>query len=294
MNKAALPLIIIVVLISATMIQTANVAKANPNYPPMPPTPDLNEPSIKIKMPEHNKSYNVNSVPYSITVNKPYSWFDEYPVHGQILVIDYILDGSQHVKIGDEPDYYKQGPFFFEGTLSGLSEGNHSLEVYVRSDSFYDPSNSSTQPPYPPPLDYYLDTYSGKVDFTVDTTPPTISLLSGNNVTYSSAEVSLDFAVSEPTSKVAYCLDEGDNVTINGNFTLTNLSNGLHKLTVFAWDLAGNIGASETLTFTVDKQPESSSQPEPFPWLPVAAVSVAVTVVVAAVGLLYFKKRNRV
>ncbi|MGE5637580.1 MAG: hypothetical protein ACM3WQ_02635, partial [Chloroflexota bacterium] len=186
MNKAVLPLVIIIVLIFATMIQGTEVARANPTYPPSPPTPDLNQPTITIQTPEQNKTYNVNSVPYSIIVNKPSSWFDEYPVHGQILVIDYILDGSQHVEIGDEPDYYKQGPFSFKGTISGLSEGNHSLEVYVRSDSFYDPSNTTTQPPYPPPRDYYLDTYSDKINFTVDTTSPTISFLSGENLTYSS------------------------------------------------------------------------------------------------------------
>jgi hypothetical protein len=288
-----LPLIIILGLISATMIQDANVAKANPNYPPMPPTPDLNEPTIKIQNPELNKTYNLNSIPYSITVNKPASWFNEYPVHGQILVIDYILDENQHVKIGDEPDYYKQGPFSFEGTLSGLSDGNHSIEVYVRSDSFYDPSNSSTQPPYPPPLDYYLDTYSGIFAFNVDTSPPTISLLSEDNVTFPSAEVPLDFAVNEPTSKLAYCLDDGDNVTISGNCTLTNLSDGLHRLTVFAWDLADNVGVSETFTFSVEIQTESTSQPEPFPttFIPVACGAMAAII---GIGLfLYFNKRDR-
>lgn len=292
MKKAVMPLVIVIVLIFATMILDINVAKANPTYPPMPPTPDLNQPTITIQTPEQNKIYNVNSVPYSITVKKPSSWFDEYPVHGQILIIDYILDGSQHVEIGDEPDYYKQGPFSFTGTLSGLPEGNHSLEVYVRSDSFYDPSNA-TQPPYPPPHDYYLDTYSDKINFTVDTVAPSISFLvvSGENATYPLGDVPLGFVVSEPSSKLAYCLDEGDNVTVAGNFTLTGVPNGLHTLTVYAWDIAGNIGTSKTISFTVDTQ-ESESQPEPFPWLSAAAVSVAVAAVVAVATVAYLKKRG--
>jgi hypothetical protein len=39
------------------------------------------------------------------------------------------------------------------------------------------------------------------------------------------------------------------NVTIAGNTTLTGLSSSVHNLTVYAWDEAGNIGSSETITF---------------------------------------------
>ncbi len=294
MKKGAMPLVIIIVLIFATMTLGINVAKANPTYLPAPPTPDLNQPTITIQTPEQNKIYNANSIAYSITVKKPSSWFNEYPVHGQILVIDYILDGNQHVEIGDEPDYYKQGPFSFTGTLPGLSEGNHSLEVYIRSDSYYDPSNT-TQPPYPPPHDHYLDTYSGKVNFTVDTAAPTIFFLSLSvqNATYPFGEVPIGFVVSEPSSKLAYCLDEGANVTVKGNFTLTGVPEGFHTLTVYGWDAAGNVGASETISFTVDKQSGSTSQPEPFPWLPVAAVSLGVVAVVVAVAAVVYITRRK-
>lgn len=295
MRRTALPLTIISTLIlMAMMFQGIALTRANPSViPPIPETPDLNEPSVIVQLPERNKTYNVNTVPYSITVEKPSSWFGDYP-HAMIMIVDYILDGNQHIEIADEPDYYERGPFTYKGTLSGLSEGNHTIEVYVRSDSFYDPPDKPRSQQWPfgkaPPQDYYLDTYSGEVYFTVDTTPPAILILSLDNTTYSSAEVPLSFSVDELTSRMTYCVDNVSNITVAGNCTLTELSDGRHSLTVYAWDMVGNIGVSETVTFAVDKQPESTSDPEPFPWLLVIAV---VVVVAAVVGVLtYFKKRK--
>ena len=72
-------------------------------------------------------------------------------------------------------------------------------------------------------------------------------------------------------------------MTVAGNVTLTGLTIGKHNVTVYAWDTAGNVGASETIIFTIA---------EPFPAVPVAAASAA-SVAVLSVGLLvYFKKRK--
>jgi hypothetical protein len=74
-------------------------------------------------------------------------------------------------------------------------------------------------------------------------------------------------------------------MTVAGNTTLADLSMGEHNVTVYAWDTAGNMGASETVTFTV-------AVPAPFPTVPVAAASVAVVAAVIAGLLVYFKKRK--
>ena len=42
------------------------------------------------------------------------------------------------------------------------------------------------------------------------------------------------------------------NETVAGNTTLTELSDGIHIVTVYANDTAGNTGSSETVYFTVD------------------------------------------
>ncbi len=65
--------------------------------------------------------------------------------------------------------------------------------------------------------------------------------------------------------------------------TLTDLSAGKHNLTVYAWDVTGNVGASEMVTFSVA---------EPFPLVPVAAVCAAIAAVTAGGLYVYFKKRK--
>lgn len=54
----------------------------------------------------------------------------------------------------------------------------------------------------------------------VDATPPTISIISPENMTYSVNNVSLTFTISEPASWIGYSLDGQTNVTITGNTTL--------------------------------------------------------------------------
>ena len=172
----ALTFISALLFLAVTEPQFISLISANPSpQPPMPETPDLNKPSITTRLPENNKTYNVNTVPYSFTVKPPSSWFSEYPVHGTIMSISYVLDENQGVIVSSEIAYYEQGPFDFKGTLSDLSEGNHSIQVYVKSDSFYDPPNRP-QPPYGKLSSevYHLDTYSNKINFTIDTTPPII------------------------------------------------------------------------------------------------------------------------
>ena len=57
-------------------------------------------------------------------------------------------------------------------------------------------------------------------------------------------------------------------------------------MTVYSSDSAGNVGASETVTFTVAKS-------EPFPTT-LATASIVVVVAVVGAGLIvYFKKRKR-
>jgi hypothetical protein len=101
--------------------------------------------------------------------------------------------------------------------------------------------------------------------------------------TFVEPEVSLNFTVNEAFSKIAYSIDGQEKAFIAGNTTLTGLAYGAHNIRVYAWDTAGNVGASETLTFTIA---------ESFPVAPVAAASVAAVAVVCVGLLFYFKKRK--
>jgi hypothetical protein len=119
----------------------------------------------------------------------------------------------------------------------------------------------------------------------VDNTAPAIEVLSPAPLTYNASSIQLSFTVDGPASLLAYSLDGKENITITGNITLAGLANGVHDLTIYAKDAAGNAGASETVNFTVDA-------PEPFPAVPVAAASGASVAVVGVGLLLYFRKRN--
>lgn len=92
-----------------------------------------------------------------------------------------------------------------------------------------------------------------------DTMPPTVSILSPENKTYAVEDVPLTFTVSELTSWMGYSLDGQANVTVTGNATLIELSDGMHSLVVYASDMAGNMGASDTVYFTIDTTPTSIS-----------------------------------
>jgi hypothetical protein len=114
-----------------------------------------------------------------------------------------------------------------------------------------------------------------------DTTPPSISILSPENKSYTVKDVPLTFTVNETASWIGYSLDGQANETITGNVTLT-LSDGLHYVVVYANDTAGNMGASGPVYFTVDTTPPNitdvSQTPTEDNVLPTDEVEVNATV----------------
>ena len=121
--------------------------------------------------------------------------------------------------------------------------------------------------------------------------PPAVHVVSPEqNMTYAAGGVSLTFTVDRPVAELRYSLNGEANVTVTGNTTLTGLVNGVHNVTVYATDSAGNVGASQTIHFTI--APEQQQTPEPFPTALVAVASGASIAVVAAGLLVYFKKRK--
>jgi N-acetylneuraminic acid mutarotase len=166
--------------------------------------------------------------------------------------LGYSLDGHANVTIiGND-------------TLIGLSEGAHRLIVYAKN--------------------FAGDVTSfASVSFSIDTSPPSIAVTSPENKSYFTTDVPLNFAKNEPLIQATYSLDGLNNVTVVGETTLVGLPFGVHKVTVYAWDAAGNVGASETITFTIA---------ESFPTIPVAVASVAAVAIVIAGLLMYFNKRK--
>jgi len=166
--------------------------------------------------------------------------------------IGYSLDNRANVTVTGDTE------------LSGLAEGEHSIKVSV-NDTFGNVVSSST------------------VYFSVDTLPPRVVILSPENKTYGESDIQSTFTVDEPVSWMGYSLDGEDNVTITGNITLAVLTDGFHSLKIYATDLVGHTGVSETVHFNI----------APFPTVLVVAVAVTITIAVAT-GYLLIKRRKTI
>ncbi len=122
-----------------------------------------------------------------------------------------------------------------------------------------------------------------------DTTSPKIRIVSPETQTFKEPNVAFVFTMNETFAWAGYSLDGKENETISGNFSLINLPNGLHTLKIYANDTAGDMGVSETFSFTV-AVPES--EPEFFPAVPIATAVAAIVLVASAISL-SLKKRKR-
>jgi hypothetical protein len=136
---------------------------------------------------------------------------------------------------------------------------------------------------YTPKITQYR-TVEQYTPFGYGSVPPAVCITSLESMaTYASSDVPLNFSLNKPAAWVGYSLDGRDNVTVTDNTTISALANGLHNVTVYAKDTFGNVGFSETVSFSVEV---------PFPATLVIA-PVAGVVLVGAVLAIYFKKRNR-
>jgi hypothetical protein len=69
--------------------------------------------------------------------------------------------------------------------------------------------------------------------------------------------------------------------------TLTGLAEGTHSIVIYANDTTGNMGASETIFFTIVQETRSESFPTIIVIAPIASAAVGVGL------LVYFKKRHK-
>jgi hypothetical protein len=290
----ALALISVLLLSVMVGVQLVFLAEANPYYQagPTPPPQDAKPPKISVSSPESdsilasndillkfNATVGESTTPYLTIISKVHYKADWQQSNTTVYIDSFVYDHGAVESSLNQVD--------FSRNLTDIPDGNHSITIYAIEKGWYVSAGGPVSP-----LGVVHDfsiSNSYIVNFTIDTTPPNISLLSLENETYNAEGIPLNFAVNEAISQISYVLDGTENVTVSGNVTLSGLSEGKHNVTVYAWDAAGNIGASETVTFTIAK-PEP---PEPFPTAQVAVASLA-TVAVAGSGLLaYFKKQKR-
>jgi hypothetical protein len=131
----------------------------------------------------------------------------------------------------------------------------------------------------------YADSPNLKVRAQPTITPKRLNILflTSENQTFIENSLRLNFTVNNSFSKITYSLDGQENATITGNSTISELPHGAHNVTVYVWDEAGNVGASETLRFSI-AQPASN--------VPIVVVC-SVVVVIVVVGLSVNLKKKR-
>ena len=298
--------LVLTLLVSAMAgTQFVNWAGANPNpfYPQyvfegeVSPDYFTKPPTVSIFSPRNNSAYAVNNVSLALNVSVGNSTTASSRF---ILEITYKVDwlpnnvtayefipAPQPTSV-EEWRAYKPTPTITEFStslnLTGIPEGTHRVVVYAREKGSYERQGGLIWGT----MNYNVYTSnfningSSAVFFTVDTISPAISVLSIENKTYYTPNISLNFTVSESVSKIAYSLDGQDNVTISGNTTLTELPNAAHNVTFYAWDNVGNIGSSKTIYFTVE--PSSTALAT------TAIAAIGIGVVSAAV---FFAMRRR-
>ena len=183
---------------------------------------DASPPIIILSSPEET-TYSTPNVFLDFAINEDTAW------------IGYSLDGQDNLTITAAT------------LLSELTEGSHTIVVFATD--FADNTGASS-----------VVQFSVSIP-PVDTTPPTVVVVSPTNTTYSNSTVFLDFEVDEQVSWFGYSLDGVDNVTITGDTVLSGLSEGTHTLVVFATDFADNTGASSVLQFSVSIAPVDTTPP---------------------------------
>jgi hypothetical protein len=287
-KKRCLAIAFTVMLLSSAALTAlfVNLAKANPYLysKVVSPPVDVKPPAISVDTTTNNTLYSSNKLSLALNVSIPEPTA-KYSLH--LHTIQYQTDWKDRV-IRVYTDPTGSGPMItdFSDTLilEDVPDGSHNVTFVASVDGGYAEG-----------LTWYAFAVKSvsSVYFSVDTTSPEISVLSLENMTCEVSDVPLNFTVSEVVIEVSYCLDGQGNVTVAGNTTLSGLPVGVHNVTVYAWDEAGNVGASKTTTFTI-AEPEQEPEPEPklFPTVPVAAASAAVVASVSAGILVYFKKRK--
>jgi hypothetical protein len=235
----------------------ANNPPPSPSPPPPTPLP-YPSPPIRPVIPSAPLSPPPDTTPPTITVvsptNKTYSATNislTFTLNEPTAWTRYSIDGKANVSISRKT------------TLPQLPDGSHSIVVYA-SDTAGNIGSSDI------------------INFTIDTSPPSISILSPQKKTYGSSELMLNFAINENASWIGYSLDGQEPVTITGNTTIAGLSYGSHTITVYARDAAGNPGASETIHFSVQDTASTT-------WAATALAAMAA----CGVALLFYFKRSR-
>ena len=219
----------------------------------------------------------------------------------QILFDDTVYGrDAKPVTIGSTTIYPAGYPMSinYSCSVNQISVGLHSLTINVAADTFC--MNWETViDGYHYPHNFYQDvSNSGTYTFTVNASTIAITDLSLENKTYATSVLPLTFNINESEMLLTYSLDNQANITINGNSTLSGLTEGTHSLTIYANDAFGNMGKSDAIFFTVTfptPSPNLTETPNPSPTVPefpLTSLAIAVLTVTILVAALFVRRKR--
>jgi hypothetical protein len=279
--KRIFALTIVFILIFSLVLEVQPLSDANPANP---------YPSIGIIDPQvwWYKCYSNASIPLKIGVllvntstPRVYS--------PQVDNISYSLDSKDNVTLTNlmPEGWAKTNPddpvvsFTVSSTLHNLSEGNHTLRAYSSDGKLV----------------------TDERIFTVDSTykNPEIALISPRNITYSTNQVPLIFSLNKDEYKnTLYRLDYDSGsskaINIDGNTTLTNLTEGFHKILVSAVCIDKyhkyGVAIAQGIGFTIDKDAQTSNPSPAVPEFP--SVLAIVFLIIATLSFTVAIKRKKI
>ena len=272
-NRKGTVSLALIVLLVTIQLQSVNLVRANFFKSPYPSKPTSIQ--ILVQSPIENCTYLSNKVDLIFTIEG--LWVIGVSVGDVTCSLDGETIPSYSLTLYNSDEW--------DAWLTELSEGKHNVTIKAHGTSVYSQYSGST---VSVPV-FALTT----VDFYVDAIPPYITILSPQNETYTTADVPLNFTVSDSFEWARYSLDEETNVTVPGNITLEGLPDGAHNLTVYTLDLQGRVSTSETVNFNVTRETEQvNSTQESLP-ITFAVAASGIAVAAAAVTILIYSKKRR-
>ncbi len=184
--------------------------------------PDTTPPIITVTSISNNQIFTSPNVNFDMASNEPVSeaWIK--------------VDGGNNISLS------RTSPFNFRITLS-LADGNHSVVFYAK-DSAGNVGVSNT-------INFSIDTTIP------DTTAPVVAINNPvNGIIYTSHVKSINYSVTDANlDRCWYSLNGGINITVSCNSPITGITSkeGTNTWTIYATDLAGNVG-SQSVTFNVN------------------------------------------
>jgi hypothetical protein len=304
-------------LFMAVTCPTVRFATANPI--PYPDTPSTELPTLIIRTPKNYSDYYAdNTFKLDFIIIQPESWDSLYrgfiPIIGSYGTLVY-LDGNATWNLERSPRSATVTDF--AAIFSNLTDTEHVLNIVVIAEAYYEAqytrgneiitTGNSNNTYITQAVNFQINPNTKTVSFQKSPlatsrdpypSPPIIIpiIISPQSTNYAIANTTqftlpLDFSIDGTTSWIGYSVDNQTRVTIHGNSTLSNLEVGSHNITLFASDIFGNMGISNTTYFSIGEQVAAPTT-RPFPASLFFVSSVGIVAVVSGL-LVYLKKHQR-